>query len=345
MREWATFLEGFAGLKFLRRLELSGNPLGDVGIEILFRTYAFEKEIFIPYDFKAATKADVGDEYIDADYSVEGFDIRSSGGHLYLATHQPQGIEVEANGLEAARKISIGTNSTQISTTLSSSPPSSFEQSRDQADIHGLRGIPYIVMSNIGATDLSALWLSYIIAEHPLPSELLPYLPPLKEGALAATLRKYDSLPNCRGIVLNENPAVTVLGLRVLKEAEERRDEDAARVEELITNGRGRRRSSVTSDTGSDEVARRDSILNSSLQDESYTARIRKNLIEHRYNLDRTRAKIQLNVLKERGIESSLLWSRAMRMIVVGRAILLDYNGPIVIDGFEPTIQIEVKCM
>ncbi|KAK6536614.1 hypothetical protein TWF281_000841 [Arthrobotrys megalospora] len=345
LQNWIGFLESFASLKCVRRLEISHNPLGDFAVEVLFQVYALEQAIFIPYDFGYAGKANAVDELTDVNYSVEGFDIRSSGGHLYLASHSSQLSDLE-NMTDAARKTSIGTTSSGQSGFLSSSPPSSLDAARDPADIHGLRGIPYIVLSNIGATDLSAMWMSYIIPEHPLPSDLHPHLPPLKEGPFAATLRKYDGLSNCRGIVMTENPLITALGLTVLREAEERRDEDAATVEELMTNGQGRRRSSVVSDTGCDE-GRRENRRNSiqerddSFHVSSFSSKSRKALNDSRYSLDRSRARIQLNVLKAQGVKASLLWRRVMRLVVVSRAILVDYTGPIVIDGFEPTLKVE----
>ncbi|KAF3172889.1 hypothetical protein TWF225_004527 [Orbilia oligospora] len=344
LENWVGFLESFVNLKCVRRLEISHNPLGDFAVEAFFQVYALEHPIFIPYDFGNARKSNAVDELTDVNYSVEGFDIRSSGGHLYLAPHNTQASDLD-NIAESSRKASIGTIG---SSHLSSSPPSSLDAPRDPADIHGLRGIPYVVMSNIGATDLSAMWMSYVIPEHPLPSDLHPHLPPLKEGPFAATLRKYDSLTSCRGIVMTENPLVTALGLTVLKEAEERRDEDAATIEELMTNGQGRRRSSVVSDTGCDE-GRRENRRNSiqdrddSFSASSFPSKSRKALNDSRYSLDRSRARIQLNVLKAQGVKASLLWKRVMRLVVVSRAILVDYAGPIVIDGYEPTLKIEPK--
>ncbi|EWC46855.1 hypothetical protein DRE_03867 [Drechslerella stenobrocha 248] len=350
MKEWGHFLEGFADLKCLRRLDVSHNPLGDIAVEILFRTYALECEIFLPYNLSGTKKIDSFDEPTDVDYSIEGFDIRSSGGHLYLSSHPAQAIDGEGGVVDGIResKVSVNTISTQSVGILSSSPESSTDSSHDLVELHGLRGIPYIVLSDIKATDLSAMWLSYIITEHPLPADLHPHLPPLKEGPLAATLRKYDAMPNCRGIILSDNPGITPVGQRVLKEAEERRDEDAARVEELFTNGQGRRRSSAVSDMSIEDLSWRNSIGRTGTKDgpanlESWSARSRKLLNDERYSLDRTRAKIQLSVLREKGVGASLLWSRVMRLVVVSRAILLDYSGPIRLDGAEPTLQIDMR--
>ncbi|KAJ6261227.1 hypothetical protein Dda_3895 [Drechslerella dactyloides] len=346
MKEWGYFLEGFANLKCLRRFDLSHNPLGDIAVEIMFRTYAFEKEINIPCDFQSVKKMDPFDESLDANGSVESFDFHPVGGHMNQ-NHPPIGHAI--NGvymIEGQRKESVATISTQSTGPLSSSPASSMDPPHDLADIHGLRGISYIVLSDINATDLAAVWLSYIITAHPLPSELQPHLPPLKEGPFAATLRKYDALPNCRGIILTENPRVTHVGERALKEAESRRDENVAPFEALLRNGQGRRRSSAISDTlPEDGLHQRDSNRRNSVQDEGHgpqTAKNRRALLqEERYSLSRTRAKIQLNALREKGVQASLLWARVMRMVVVSRAILLDYSGPITIDGDEPTLQLK----
>ncbi|KAK6539014.1 hypothetical protein TWF694_010562 [Orbilia ellipsospora] len=342
MEDWKSFLTVFSDLKCVRRLDFSNNPLGDLAIEIMFCVYAVEKEIFIPYDFSALKETEAVEEATEANYSVEGFDIRSQGGHLYLAPHPEDNTTESATHLG---KVSSTTIASQASGLLSSSPTSSVDPSRDPAEIHGLRAIPYIVMSSIGITDLGAMWMSFVIPEHPLPSELLPHLPPLKEGPLAATLRKYDALLDFRGIILTENSDITAVGQRVLKEAEDRRDQDAARVEELITHGRGRRRSSTLSDSGFEDPGRRDPNRRTSGQDDSFhfSSTSRKALNEYRYGLDRSRARIQLNALRDKGVEASLLWKVVMRMVVVGRAILLDYSGPLMIDGYEPSITFEVK--
>ncbi|KAF3909338.1 hypothetical protein AA313_de0200003 [Arthrobotrys entomopaga] len=253
MKEWKSFLTTFSDLRCVRKLDFSNNPLGDFAIEILFSVYAVEKEIFIPYDFSGLKEPEALDEATEVNYSVEGFDIRSQGGHLYLATHPEDNAVASTTHLG---KISSTTIASQPSGILSSSPTSSVDHSRDPAEIHGLRAIPYIVMSNIGITDLGAMWMSFVIPEHPLPSELLPHLPPLKEGPLAASLRKYDTLPDFRGIVLTENSDITAVGQRVLKEAEDRRDQDAARVEELMTHGQGRRRSSTLTEDGENLTTR-----------------------------------------------------------------------------------------
>ncbi|KAK6354939.1 hypothetical protein TWF696_004067 [Orbilia brochopaga] len=350
MAEWEYFLEGFTSFKCLRRFDVSYNPLGDIGVEILFRTYAFEKEIYIPVDLRSIRKMDSFDEAADANDSSESIDIRFPNGSQHPSSPAGHSNNGEVHVIQGTRKASVATTSTQSTLPLSSSPASSIGSSRDVADIHGLRGISYIVLNGIEATDLAAVWLSYIITAHPLPSELQPHLPPLKEGPFAATLRKYDALPNCRGLVLTENPKVTHVGERVLKEAESRREENLAGVEDVWTNGQGRRRSSAISDTGFEEAMNlRDFNRRSSIQDEdqnygSLVAKHRRTLLnEERYSLSRTRAKIQLAALKEKGVKASLLWSRVMRMVVVSRAILLDYSGPIIIDGREPTLQITAK--
>lgn len=95
IEEWTSFLRSFRMLRGLRRLEASNNPIGDIGLEILLRVYASEKDIFIPYDSSGASMEEPENEGSDVNYVVEGFDIRQSGGHLYLASHFPQTVEVD----------------------------------------------------------------------------------------------------------------------------------------------------------------------------------------------------------------------------------------------------------
>lgn len=144
-----------------------------------------------------------------------------------------------------------------------------------------------------------------------------------------------------------DNPSITPLGDRVLQEAESRRDEDAADVDELMNNGKSRRRSSAAGESSSEEGTR---VCRYSIQDEfsNYGSlpklrRIALEQAQERWNVERTRGKIQSNVIKEKGVHASLLWGTAMRMIVVSRALLLNYTGPILINGKEPTVQVDAK--
>lgn len=47
-RAWSSFLVSFHLSHYMRRLDLSENPLGDYGLEIFLRIYSFEPAIFLP---------------------------------------------------------------------------------------------------------------------------------------------------------------------------------------------------------------------------------------------------------------------------------------------------------
>ncbi|KAF3915710.1 hypothetical protein ABW21_db0206057 [Orbilia brochopaga] len=105
MEAWEYFLEGFASFKCLRRFDISHNPLGDVGIEILFRTYAFEEEIYIPIDLRGIRKMDSFDEATDADDSLEGIEIHCLSTSKLSASPAGHSVDPEVHMNQATRKL------------------------------------------------------------------------------------------------------------------------------------------------------------------------------------------------------------------------------------------------
>ena len=204
----------------------------------------------------------------------------------------------------------------------------------------GLHSIPYLILSNTGVDDTSALHLSYMIVHHGFPELLLSSVPPVKAGAQAQLLEGYDSIRGCRGVVYKPNPELGNAGARVLElaeqvrernyEASEQNNEAEAmaapsmkqlslfeNVQQPLTPETGRRRSS----TGAVAFC-------------SPGLRSRE--------LDRARSRIQGDTLKEQGLASNDLWWAAMRMLKYARTTLLQ-TGPLRTDWAAHAGQTPVK--
>jgi hypothetical protein len=205
-------------------------------------------------------------------------------------------------------------------------------------ELHGLRGIPYIVVSDIGAGDSSALFLSYILPIHPTPERLMPYMTPPKLGCQADTLQNYYSL-NCRGIVYNPNEKLSSLSQRVLESAEAIREGKAAKLiaEADVTPFRSRNRRNSDGGAASPLATRirRDSNA-FFLAGHAPTSSI--------LELDRARCKIQGTMLKENGVCCVSLWSAAFKMLIISRTILFDpSSGPY--EGNTRSLPRRLSCL
>ena len=191
----------------------------------------------------------------------------------------------------------------------------------------GLRSVPYIVLHDTAITDICALHLSYIIAHHHKPDQLLTRVPLAKSGFHAQQLIEYDTQSQCKGIIYLPNTTLGNTGLKVLELADTIRnmpldgaaEEDAEGLHTPEKSSTTPRRASnfhytaplVSSDK------RRPSLMSA---EDSLLAE--KAISAHNVtNLDRARYRIQGDALQEAGPLSNDLWRAALRVLCLGRDI------------------------
>lgn len=163
-------------------------------------------------------------------------------------------------------------------------------------ELHGLRSVPYLILSCTGGTDASALFLSYIICLHPTLRRILPYLP-LPKASQHEEYGKGAS-SNCQGVIYLPNDNFTVAATRVLHCAEKIRD------------------------------PRRDG------QWPSPNARNQRRSVHHeqamfKTELERARNKIQGTILRGEDGLTVDIWKIALRTLVVGRIMLWRMENPL----------------
>ena len=185
----------------------------------------------------------------------------------------------------------------------------------------GLHAIPYLILSDTGMDDISALHLSYIVHKHGFPEQLLPGVPPPKPGPQTQLLEAYDGVRGCRGIVYRPNEELGATGTRVLELAEHARDsshksmtpsyEDtpttAVAMKDLSLSDAGRQ--PTTPDTG----RRRSSTGGASVCSPATRSG----------EIDRARSRIQGDALRDGRLTSNDLWWASLRMLKYARIILL----------------------
>ena len=194
----------------------------------------------------------------------------------------------------------------------------------------GLRSIPYILFIDTSMTEAGALHLSYVLENHNLPKDLLPYVP-AKAGLAAHEPEARDDSPSCQGIEYLPNAKLSSAGMKVLEVAEfvrkgvdsEASQEDPSFLKSAYTTAiyprrmsdagsclssaqpRGRRHSTMTSSTGTHptHAGTTWSVTN---------------------ELDRARSGIQGSILKDFGPNSVELWRASLKMLNIARQVLVE---------------------
>lgn len=189
--------------------------------------------------------------------------------------------------------------------------------------------MPYLIFSDTSMTEICALHLSYVIAYHGLPKQLLRHVPAAKAGLPAQQLHTYDQIPDCRGIIYSANPGLGPAGMKVLDLAESVREgqlvEDDDEVdEEVPETGSLQFKSEVNLRRGSEPRGNLITTANRHRTNTLATAADHGGNVcksNAKIELDRARSRIQGNTLHEAGAGSNDLWRAALKMLTLGRNI------------------------
>ena len=329
---WEDFLISFRNCCVLRRIDLSGNALGDRAFEVMVRVYAKEEPLnfVLPSHLKEAhheeqsstteigsvtrkTKklslgSNPGDHTVD-----EGHHKRkvSKQGHLpSCASHDMADASTESTSPEKTSLPGLPVGPLLIHTTT-----------------RGLRSVPYFVLRDTAMTDICALHLSYIIAHHHKPSQLLARVPPAKAGLHAQQLLEYDTQSQCQGIIYLPNATLGNTGLKVLELADTIRDMSLDGTADEDAEGLHIPRKSSTIPGRASNFHCTAPLVSSSNRRRSLTSaedilQAEKAIsAQNITNLDRARSRIQGDALQEAGPLSNDLWRVALRVLCLGRDI------------------------
>jgi len=194
------------------------------------------------------------------------------------------------------------------------------------ATTKGLRSVPYLVFANTSMDDTCALHLSYIIAIHHAPEQLLERVPQAKAGTSAQQLASYDTHTRCQGIIFLPNDTLSSPGLKALDLSEVERNSttqihadgnlDQDQTPPTKSGGSrpvsGPRTSPATMTLGS---RRRGGGSASEDWTETEMAGIDTN------ELDRARSRVQGDALENAGLHSNDLWRVAIKTLTFCRLI------------------------
>lgn len=333
---WETFLKSFARCCMLRRLDLSGNPLGPKAFEILTRVYSQEPPINL-----------LGPEASEHEL-----------GHLDVGQREPkQGLsrlEKEVRDLsvisdpalsmsEGDSTISVRSDLEQgIRTGQSMFPPLSLcdrpsslgskahkstvrrsqhiDLLKNCATTMGLRSIPYLVFSNTSMTEICALHLSFMIVCHRPPNQLLEYVPPTKSGLLHQQLLRLGCTTECQGIIYLPNPTIGSVGLKILElsvaEHEQLLEADLRPESPISPNYWGKHQAPRVTDSSPANRSRSITTIAAESGQREHGGPTNP-LTE----LQRARSRVQVNALRDSGLGSNDLWQTSLKMLRVCRSL------------------------
>ena len=196
------------------------------------------------------------------------------------------------------------------------------------ASTRGIRSVPYLIFSNTSMTDTCALHLSYIVACHNMPEQLLSRVPNAKAGPPTQQLQAYDSIEGCQGVVYQPNSKLKGAGLKVLLVSELAR---VGNLDELVpVDGDVQ----FQTPTKTADTTRRTSVVEA-LSSPSFDQNRRRSAtstasgdhVGHATymglgtELDRARSRIQGDTLRDQGPRSNELWGAALKMLPIARRI------------------------
>ena len=191
----------------------------------------------------------------------------------------------------------------------------------------GLRSVPYFVLRDTAMTDICALHLSYIVAHHHKPDQLLTRVPPAKSGFHAQQLIECDTQSQCKGIIYLPNATLGNTGLKVLELADTIRNRPLDATAEEDAEGLPPPGKSSTTPRRASNFHCSAPLVSSGKQRPSLisakdTPHAEKAVSAHDVtNLGRARYRIQGDALQEAGPLSNDLWRAALRVLCLGRDI------------------------
>lgn len=268
-RQWETFLRSFADCRKMRRLDLSGNPLGSRALEILAQVYTKEP----PVEYMSAT----------GNMSV-----------VSLSSHE-DGFEPASSDLPEASGMVDGQHLERRC---------------------GLRAIPFITLNNIGLNEDGALWLSYILEEHPYPCQLID---PLNASLPSSQIETYIQRQQ-RPIGIDwdpKEPNIGNNGLYLLERAE------AVRHQTMMADQFSIDGSELGAADAAGDTARRMAECRAARGDRRASVRsaLSAGGEQEQSELESARKKIQRGIIERHGACSVELWRASLRITHTARVL------------------------
>lgn len=294
---WSAFLKAFQNCFLVRKLDLSGNVIGPVGVEVLARAYAQSELDFVEEDAEdviGGTGPALRDEGPAESSSSQSASRQS--GHGRRGQPRERASASRNNG-----EFQVDSARDEVAANGRRSPASTHvipsHELRKFACTRGLRSIPYLILSDIELSSTGAIHFESMLAMQQTPEHLLAFLPQGK----AVTVPEAEN-SNKGSVIWLPNEGLSDHARRLLE------------VSETISRLNHSSRSSDTSDY--------DAMSEGSEYGDADAEH--KQLDKLKVEYERLSKRVRLDALLKEGVKGSELWSRTLLMLSVSRALLLE---------------------
>ncbi|KAL2841811.1 hypothetical protein BJX68DRAFT_278548 [Aspergillus pseudodeflectus] len=202
---WKAFLECFKNCYVLSKLDLSENPIGPTGLEILCCVYIKSDVDFLEADAAAIVGLSVDDESTLVE-EVSTLKVNEND-----SPRANRAKKTVGKG-KAAKQNGTSQTSPAASKNITAGDLKKFACTR------GLRAIPYLILSNIDLTMSSAIHFSHMLAIQRSSEQLLNFLPPGKASDIP------EAAQSDKCIIWKPNDSIPTFATRLLEVAESVRE-------------------------------------------------------------------------------------------------------------------------
>ncbi|KAL5042496.1 hypothetical protein BDW71DRAFT_211157 [Aspergillus fruticulosus] len=297
---WKSFLCSFKNCYVLMKLDLSGNPLGVAGLEILASVYIKSDLEYLEGDADVIVRENLGlDPYGDSELAEEA-------GALKLGENSSKENTDPRSGTGRSKKSPNkgGKAGKQNGSSAAVTPSKSIgiADLKKYACTRGLRSVPYLILANLELNNSSAVHLSRMLATQRASEQLLTFVPPAKASAIP------ESAEEGKSIIWRPNDGLGDTAKRLLDVTESI----------LAQNTKAQAQEESDNDGNTDEAG------GASETDEDTKRKVQSKLA---LEFTRLTKRVRLEALKQEGVHASDIAITALRMMVVSRTLLLeDYD-------------------
>ncbi|KAL2869849.1 uncharacterized protein BJX67DRAFT_347102 [Aspergillus lucknowensis] len=193
----------------LSKFDLSGNPIGSAGLEILAHAYIKSDLDYLEADAEAIIGANAGGVLALAE-DVDSLELEKE-----KENESPRASRAKK---PAGKGKAVKQNGTSQSTPATASKNITLADLKKYTCTRGLRSIPYFILSDIALTTRSAIHLSHMIAIQKASEHLITFLPPGKASAIP------EAAQNDKSLIWQPNDELATFAKRLLEVTESIRE-------------------------------------------------------------------------------------------------------------------------
>ncbi|KAL4958481.1 hypothetical protein BDW69DRAFT_201814 [Aspergillus filifer] len=306
-RIWKEFLDSFKNCYMLQKLDISGNPIGVKGLEILARVYVKSDLDYLDADAEAIVRENHGighENGEEANLAEETAALKISEKDKENDPRAGRSKKSPAKGAKVAKQNGSSSNSTP-------SKALALADLRRCACTRGLRSIPYFILSNLDLKNSSAVHLSHMLMIQRGSAQLLTFLPPTKASAIP------ESAQDSRSLLWQPNASFTNFSKRLLDATEA--------IVDFKAKAEAQKSSGFEVDTGDEGEGDETS-------DEAAQLKLKNKLA---LDFSRLTKRVRIECLKQEGLHAIDIANIALKMMVVSRALLLDNTDRVVVSEVD----------